>query len=51
MTEDQIERRVEKLTDAIDYVYMHTPSMTKAEYEAECKRISDWADAQYRLAR
>ena len=51
MTEDQIERRVESMFDALDYVYMHTPSMTKAEYEAAHREIDAWATRQYVMAR
>lgn len=42
MTEDQIERRVERMTDSLDRRYL-TSSMTADEYNAECRRIDAWA--------
>lgn len=48
MTEDQIERRVEKMTDRLDARYMADGSaMTEAEYKAELKDIDDWAQTEY----
>lgn len=46
MTEDQIERRVERLFDALDRRFMNS-AMTQAEYDAAAADISAWADAQY----
>lgn len=42
MTEDQIERRVERMTDSLDRRYL-TSSMTADEYAAEARRIDAWA--------
>jgi hypothetical protein len=42
MTEDQIERQVERMTDALDRRYL-PGSMTADEYNAECRRIDAWA--------
>jgi hypothetical protein len=42
MTEDQIERQVERMTDALDRRYL-PGSMTADEYAAECRRIDAWA--------
>jgi hypothetical protein len=42
MTEDQIERQVERMTDALDRRHL-TSSMTADEYAAECRRIDAWA--------
>lgn len=48
MTEDQIERRVEKMVDRLDAQFMADNSpMTQAEYEAEMGRINAWAKAKY----
>lgn len=46
LTEEQIERIVEKRTDAIDKKLMDGKS-TPAEYDADCRAIRDWADQQY----
>lgn len=50
MTEDQIERAVERKTDALDAAFLRG-SLTQAEYDLECKRIADWAELQYRQRR
>lgn len=42
MTEDQIERQVERMTDSVDRRYM-TSDMTADEYAAELRRIDAWA--------
>tara|TARA_R110000868_G_scaffold13885_5_gene64545 strand:- start:12947 stop:13117 length:171 start_codon:yes stop_codon:yes gene_type:complete len=42
MTEDQIERQVERMTDAIDRRYM-AHDLTAEQYAAECRRIDAWA--------
>jgi hypothetical protein len=42
MTEDQIERQVERMTDGVDRRYL-TSGMTTEEYNAECRRIDAWA--------
>jgi hypothetical protein len=48
MTEQQIECRVERMFDDLDHRYMHSNSMTAAEYERQAKAIDRWADEQYR---
>ena len=42
MTEDQIERRVEKMVDELDRQYL-TICMTADSYTARMKQIDDWA--------
>ena len=42
MTEDQIERQVERMTDAIDRRYM-AHDLTAEQYATECRRIDAWA--------
>jgi hypothetical protein len=49
MTEDQIERAVEAKMDRLDRIYLNSP-MTEAQYQAEIRRIDQWA-AQQRRAR
>ena len=50
MTEDQIERRVEAMTDRADAA-LTKGLLTTAAYEAEIKRIDAWAeDAWKKLA-
>lgn len=46
MTEDQIERMVERKFDALDSRYMRG-ELPKAAYEAESKAIDAWAEARY----
>lgn len=46
LTEDQIEYRVEKWTDALDHNYMNNV-ITTEQYEAEIKRINAWANEQF----
>jgi hypothetical protein len=49
MTEEQIERAVERQFDALDARFMSTgSSMTQAEYDAAVLAIGDWSDRQYR---
>lgn len=47
MTEEQIERQVERRTDSIDARYM-AGKLTAAEYRTEMKSLNDWATVQYR---
>jgi hypothetical protein len=42
MTEDQIERRVESMMDAVDREYLSS-NMTEANYRHRLKQIDDWA--------
>ncbi len=48
MTEDQIERAVERKTDGLDARFM-ARKLTQAEYDAEHRAIARWADTQYRF--
>lgn len=47
MTEDQIERAVERNMDGYDRALM-AGRLTQAEYDAKVKALSAWADQQYR---
>jgi hypothetical protein len=52
MTEDQIERTVERRINRIDAEYMQTAcKWTRAEYEARINAVDAWAEEQYRLMR
>jgi hypothetical protein len=46
MTEDQIERAVERKVDALDAIFM-AGTITQTEYDSRMRDISDWADRQY----
>lgn len=48
MTEDQIERRVERRVDMLDSMLM-SGRLTQAEYDDEMKHLHKWADDQYRI--
>ena len=50
MTEDQIERNVERMVDRLDHDYLAT-NMTQEAYGERLKRIDAWAKAQLRFAR
>lgn len=47
MTEDQIERQVERMTDKLDHAFT-TTDMSQKEYDARYKAIDAWAKEQYR---
>lgn len=47
MTDEQIERRLEALTDALEARFK--PPMTQAEYDAESAKIMKWAERQWSL--
>jgi hypothetical protein len=49
LTEDQIERRVERAMDALDARLM-AGSLTQAEYDHEVMILDKWASQQYRRA-
>lgn len=49
MTEHQIERHVERMTDQADRQYM-AGELTKAEYDARMAKIDRWAETEYRAA-
>jgi hypothetical protein len=50
MTEDQIERAVERKIDRLDARFT-SAQLTQQEYDAEMKSISNWATAQYHFCR
>ena len=50
MTEDQIERNVERMVDRLDHAYLAT-NMPEYVYKAEMERIDAWAKEQLRFAR
>lgn len=50
MTEDQIERRVERMVDSLDKQYLST-GMTADSYKQRTKQIDDWAWMQAYEAR
>jgi uncharacterized membrane protein len=47
MTEDQIERKVERTTDFIDAQFM-AGKLTQDEYDRKMRELSRWADSLYR---
>ena len=46
MTEEQIERIVERKFDDLDTRFLGT-DMTQAEYDIETNKIRQWADKEY----
>jgi hypothetical protein len=51
MTEEQIERAVQRKFDSLDARFMADNSMTQAEYHARAADIFRWADIEYRFRR
>jgi hypothetical protein len=49
LTEDQIERKVERLFDTLDRQYQNS-AMTADEYNAKSRNIDRWAENAYRNA-
>lgn len=49
LTEDQVERQVERMTDRADAAYM-AGKMTGAEYKTRMAEIACWADRESRSA-
>ena len=49
MTEDQIERHVEKSIDRYDAAFM-AGRIDQQAYDALMREINKWADGQYRIA-
>ena len=45
MTEDQIERRVEKMVDHLDRLYLAS-EMTRDDYDKAVRDLDDWANAK-----
>ncbi len=45
MTEDQIERRVETSTNAIDASFM-AGRITQEQYDKQMRELAEWADKQ-----
>lgn len=50
MSEEEIERSVESKMNALDRKFMNT-AMTQAEYDAEVRKINEWAENEYRTLR
>lgn len=50
MTEEQIERAVERKVNALDARFMNS-AMTQAEYDELSAAIAQWADNEYRFVR
>jgi hypothetical protein len=46
MTEDQIERRVEKMVDHLDRIFM-AGLIDQASYDSQMADLQRWADRQY----
>ena len=46
MTADEIERRVEKMTDALDRQLM-SGVLPQKEYDIAVKELAQWAERQY----
>ncbi len=44
MSEDEIERRVERMVDALDRRFM-ADKLDQAQYDAEMKKIDAWSKA------
>ena len=49
MTEDEIERRVEKYIDNLDRRYLSNQGMTNEAYKKEMADLNAWADNQRKL--
>ena len=49
MTEDQIERRVEKMTDHLDHLFM-AGQIPQKEYDHAMRELAQWAERQPRMA-
>jgi hypothetical protein len=49
MTEDQIERRIERVMDALDARLMDG-RLSQADYDWEVKNLETWASQQYRAS-
>jgi len=49
MTEDQIERTVERKFNSLDAKFM-AGAMTQAEYDLAASEINKWADKEYEIA-
>lgn len=50
LTEDQIERVVEKRTDTLDEEFL-SGKMKQAAYDANCKALDEWATREYARTR
>lgn len=48
-TEDLIERRVEKMVDHLDAVFM-AGKMSQADYDGAMRSLHQWTEARYREA-
>lgn len=50
MTEDQIERKVERYIDHLDRVFLNG-DMTQDNYDKAIREIHEWAETKYRETR
>lgn len=50
MTEEEIERRVERMTDNLDRLFLRGAVSHKA-YSTSMKELHQWAEAKYREAK
>ena len=50
MSEDEIERRVERMVDALDRRFMKS-AMDQAQYDAEMAKINQWAEKAWTAGR
>jgi hypothetical protein len=46
MSEDEVERRVERMVDALDRRFL-TSKMDQAQYDAEMAKIDAWSQAAW----
>jgi len=51
MTEDQIERTVERRMNRLDYLFIGEQQMTQEEYDSEVAKLNAWANAEYAKVR
>lgn len=50
MTEDQIERRVERMVDHLDALLL-AGELSQRDYDSNMRDLDRWAEAQYAAAR
>lgn len=50
LTEDQIERHVERMIDRLDVRFVRG-ALTQAEYDLRMRAIDDWAQREYPFSR
>lgn len=47
MTDEQIEREVERRFNRLDHLFINRKAMNQAEYDRQARAIGDWAEYQY----